>query len=215
MRATAAPTCRRRESRALHGVIQTPMAEPKKIASALGWTDDQFKLLFQSLGTDGKEATWSMGDDAPPAFVSSMHRPIWDYCKQRFAQVTNPAIDPLRESHVMSLDVYLGHNLVAGSPILDAGQAAQVESLLQPASRIDITFEAAEGVNGALAALERIRKEAERRGEVEARRGGRSATGIRIRSARLYRRCWRRPRSGRRWCARARTIRRCSSKPGR
>jgi glutamate synthase (ferredoxin) len=145
---------------ALEGVTQTPTAEPKKLASALGWTDDQFKLLFVSLGTDGKEATWSMGDDAPPAFASSMHRPIWDYCKQRFAQVTNPAIDPLRESHVMSLDVYLGHNLVAGSPILDAGQAGQVESLLQPACRIDITFEAAGGVSGAIAALDRIRKEA-------------------------------------------------------
>ena len=49
-----------------------------------------------------------MGDDAPPAFLSSARRPLWDYCKQSFAQVTNPAIDPLREAHVMSLETCLG-----------------------------------------------------------------------------------------------------------
>ena len=48
-----------------------------------------------------------MGDDAPPAFLSTLTRTLWDYCKQRFAQVTNPPIDPLRESHVMSLEVHL------------------------------------------------------------------------------------------------------------
>src|SRR6266478_4280798 len=47
----------------------------------------------------GKEADWSMGDDAPPAFLSALPRTLWDYCKQRFAQVTNPPIDPLRETH--------------------------------------------------------------------------------------------------------------------
>jgi glutamate synthase domain-containing protein 2/glutamate synthase domain-containing protein 1/glutamate synthase domain-containing protein 3 len=142
------------------GVVQTPAAEPKKMASALGWTDDQFKLLFQALGLEGKEATWSMGDDAPPAFASTMHRPIWDYCKQRFAQVTNPAIDPLRETHVMSLDVYLGHNVVVGSPILDGGQMAQIEKTLQPIRRIDLTYHVADGVAGALSALERVKREA-------------------------------------------------------
>jgi glutamate synthase domain-containing protein 1 len=81
--------------------------EPQRLAAAMGWTEDQFRLLFQPLGREGKEAVWSMGDDAPPAFLSSVKRPLWDYCKQRFAQVTNPPIDPLREVHVMSLDVYL------------------------------------------------------------------------------------------------------------
>jgi len=51
-------------------------AEPKRLAAALGWTDDQFRLVFQPLGTEGKEATWSMGDDAAPAFLSSMRRPF-------------------------------------------------------------------------------------------------------------------------------------------
>jgi glutamate synthase (ferredoxin) len=131
---------------------------PEKMAAAMGWTDDQFRLLFQPLAHDAKEAVWSMGDDAPPAYLSASRRPLWDYCKQRFAQVTNPPIDPLRESHVMSLDVYLGAELVIDSPILDAGQTAVLENLLlRPVHIVDLTFYAADGVQGAQAALERIR----------------------------------------------------------
>src|ERR1700686_3145759 len=70
-----------------------PINDPKRVAGAAGWTDDQFKILFSAL-TRGKEADWSMGDDAPPAFLSALPRTLWDYCKQRFAQVTNPPIDP-------------------------------------------------------------------------------------------------------------------------
>src|ERR1700751_5304990 len=92
--------------------VKSSVPEPKRVASALGWSDDQYRLLFESLGAHAKEASWSMGDDAPPAFLSSMRRPLWDYCKQRFAQVTNPPIDPLREGHVMSLDVHLAKGLV-------------------------------------------------------------------------------------------------------
>src|SRR5450755_4496691 len=86
--------------------VAVAVEQPKRIAAAAGWTDDQFKILFSAL-VHGKEADWSMGDDAPPAFLSTLPRTLWDYCKQRFAQVTNPPIDPLRESHVMSLDVHL------------------------------------------------------------------------------------------------------------
>src|SRR6202171_3468687 len=66
---------------------------PERMAAAAGWTEDQFKILFSAL-VQGKEADWSMGDDAPPAFLSNLPRTLWDYCKQRFAQVTNPPIDP-------------------------------------------------------------------------------------------------------------------------
>src|SRR5271156_3588560 len=135
----------------------TPFSHAKRVATAAGWTDDQFKILFSSL-THGKEADWSMGDDAPPAFLSTLSRTLWDYCKQRFAQVTNPPIDPLRESHVMSLDVYLGRDLVIDSPVLDAGQTAVLENLLlRPVHIVDLTFYAADGVQGAQAAIERIR----------------------------------------------------------
>ncbi len=141
--------------------VLAPGVEPKRAASALGWSDDQFRLLFESLGRHAKESTWSMGDDAPPAFLSSMRRPLWDYCKQRFAQVTNPPIDPLREGHVMSLDVYLTKNLVLDSPLVDRAQlAALVYRFLAPARTINFTFESAGGSAAALDAIERIRDEA-------------------------------------------------------
>jgi len=79
---------------------------PERMAAAAGWTEDQFKILFSPL-CKGTKRNWSMGDDAPPAFLSNLPRTLWDYCKQRFAQVTNPPIDSLRESHVMSLAVHL------------------------------------------------------------------------------------------------------------
>ena len=49
-----------------------------------------------------------MGEDTPLAFLADRPRVMFDYFKQRFAQVTNPPIDPLREGVVMSLDVFLG-----------------------------------------------------------------------------------------------------------
>ena len=111
--------------------VRSHTFDPKRTAAALGWSDDQFRLLFQPLGMEGKEAIWSMGDDAPPAFISSTRRPLWDYCKQRFAQVTNPPIDPLREAQVMSLDVSLGAKIVLGSPLVDAGQMAAIEKIVR------------------------------------------------------------------------------------
>ncbi|HTP45092.1 MAG TPA: glutamate synthase large subunit [Candidatus Acidoferrum sp.] len=161
----AAPNGRsrsRRCTRLKRMAVPVPLTtEPRKVAAALGWSDDQFRLLFQSLALDAKESIWSMGDDAPPAFLSAMRRPLWDYCKQRFAQVTNPPIDSLRESHVMSLDVHLGKDAVIGSPLLDQGQLAALESHLQPrVKRIDLTYEAAGGVESALAAVQCVREEA-------------------------------------------------------
>lgn len=128
--------------------------------AALGWTEDRFRLLFQPLVQEGKEAVWSMGDDAPPAFLSSHRRPLWDYCKQRFAQVTNPSIDPLRERQVMSLDVYVGQSTVLPSPLLGPAQMQALVAKHVPAHRIDLTFAASEGAEGALAALNRTSAEA-------------------------------------------------------
>src|SRR5580692_2565238 len=122
--------------------------EPKRIAAAAGWTEDQFKTLFSAL-THGKEADWSMGDDAPPAFLSTLPRTLWDYCKQRFAQVTNPPIDPLREAHVMSLDVHLKDGVTLPGPLLNAGQLAELSEFFGPVHRIDMTFSSALGVPGA------------------------------------------------------------------
>ncbi len=138
----------------------TPASAPaveqhKRVAAAAGWTEDQFKILFSAL-PHGKEADWSMGDDAPPAFLSTLPRSLWDYCKQRFAQVTNPPIDPLRESHVMSLAVHLPNGVVLPSPIIGAGQLAELSATFGPVHRIDFTFPAPMGVPGARCSITQL-----------------------------------------------------------
>src|SRR5437867_239767 len=133
----------------------TPIRDAKRVAGAAGWTEDQFKILFSAL-LSGKEADWSMGDDAPPAFLSVLPRTLWDYCKQRFAQVTNPPIDPLRETHVMSLDVHLKDGITLPSPVISAGQLSQLAVFFGPERHIDITFPAATGVSGARCAFAQL-----------------------------------------------------------
>ncbi len=139
--------------------VAPTIPDANRLMAAFGWTEDQFRMLFRPLVEQSQEPLWSMGDDAPPAFLSSLPRPLWDYCKQRFAQVTNPPIDPLRESHVMSLDVYLGENAKLDSPLLDAGQMDAVAEALAPIHCIDITFEAAGGVEAARQVLSGIRED--------------------------------------------------------
>jgi glutamate synthase domain-containing protein 2/glutamate synthase domain-containing protein 1/glutamate synthase domain-containing protein 3 len=129
--------------------------QPKRVAAAAGWTEDQFKILFSAL-PHGKEADWSMGDDAPPAFLSTLPRTLWDYCKQRFAQVTNPPIDPLRESHVMSLAVHLPHGVVLPSPIIGAGQLAELSATFGPVQNVNFTFPAQMGVSGARCSITQL-----------------------------------------------------------
>jgi glutamate synthase (NADPH/NADH) large chain/glutamate synthase (ferredoxin) len=133
--------------------LETPacrirMEEPKRLAGAAGWSDDQYKILFRPL-LNGKEADWSMGDDAPPAFLSALARPLWDYCKQRFAQVTNPPIDPLREQHVMSLEVPLGHGHFLAGPLISVAELGVLTTSLGAAKILDFSFPANEGVSGA------------------------------------------------------------------
>jgi len=136
------------------------IAEPERIAAAAGWSEDQVRYLLEPLA-EGKEAIWSMGDDAPPAFMSRLKRPIWDYCKQRFAQVTNPPIDPLREAHVMSLKTSIGPELVCDSPLLTAQQLDSLQNCASPCQVIDLTFAASgSALPAAYSALDRIRREA-------------------------------------------------------
>src|SRR5882762_6855234 len=128
--------------RKLTAAVSAPAAlvqQPKRVAGAAGWTEDQFKILFSAL-VHGKEADWSMGDDAPPAFLSSLPRTLWDYCKQRFAQVTNPPIDPLRETHVMSLDVPLKEGVTLPGPVITEAHLAQLGAILGPVQKIDFTY---------------------------------------------------------------------------
>jgi glutamate synthase domain-containing protein 2/glutamate synthase domain-containing protein 1/glutamate synthase domain-containing protein 3 len=144
-----------RQLAAAASVSAAPIEQHKRVAAAAGWTEDQFKILFSAL-PHGKEADWSMGDDAPPAFLSALPRSLWDYCKQRFAQVTNPPIDPLRESHVMSLAVHLPNGVVLPSPILGAGQLAELSATFAPVHRINFTFPAPNGVSGARCSITQL-----------------------------------------------------------
>ena len=136
-----------------------PRPDRNRAMAAFGWTEDQFRMLFQPLVEGGQEALWSMGDDAPPALISSLRRPLWDYCKQRFAQVTNPPIDPLRENHVMSLDVYLDPGVKLCSPLLDAGQVNVLSQKLAPVCTLDFTFEVTRRLEGARTALNALREQ--------------------------------------------------------
>ncbi len=75
---------------------------------AFGWTQEDLRDVVTPMAAEGQDQKWSMGDDAPIAVLSSMPRPLYTYFRQRFAQVTNPPIDPLLEGLVMSLNTYLG-----------------------------------------------------------------------------------------------------------
>jgi glutamate synthase (ferredoxin) len=85
---------------------------------AFGYTTEDVEMVIVPMAQDGKEATFCMGDDIPLAVLSEKPHLLYDYFKQRFAQVTNPPIDPLRESLVMSLKVELGErgNLLDPKP---------------------------------------------------------------------------------------------------
>ncbi len=105
-----------------------------------GYTREDVRMILQPMAKDGKDAVWSMGDDTPLAFLAKAPRPVYAYFRQRFAQVTNPAIDPLREACVVSLHTRLGPwshmldktaplpGIAVPSPFLSLGQ---VETLRQ------------------------------------------------------------------------------------
>jgi glutamate synthase (ferredoxin) len=79
-----------------------------RLQAAFGYTHEELIVIVRPMADEGKEPTGSMGDDAPLAVMSPRPRPLFHYFKQRFAQVTNPPIDPLRETFVMSLTIRLG-----------------------------------------------------------------------------------------------------------
>src|SRR5580698_10272101 len=84
---------------------------PVALAAAqrgFGYTREDVKMILQPMAVEGKDAVWSMGDDTPLAFLARSPRPVYAYFRQRFAQVTNPPIDSLRESCVVSLHTRLG-----------------------------------------------------------------------------------------------------------
>lgn len=149
--------------------------DPKLLA--FGYTIEQLNMLMLPMVQEGHEALGSMGNDAALACVSNAPRLVFDYFRQLFAQVTNPPIDPIRESIVMSLETMVGregnllemradqsHRLQLKSPVLtieemNALKLLKVSHSDWPAVTIDITFDKTEGLPGYRNALNRVRQE--------------------------------------------------------
>jgi glutamate synthase (ferredoxin) len=94
-----------------------------------GYTREEIKQVITPMAAEGKEPTGSMGDDTPLSVLTDHQRLLYAYFRQRFAQVTNPAIDSIRELIVMSLDTYVGkrHSILEERP-----EAARLVHLRSP-----------------------------------------------------------------------------------
>ena len=99
-----------------------------RLQTAMGFTAEDFDLIIEDMAALGKEPTYCMGDDIPLAVLSDKPHLLYDYFKQRFAQVTNPPIDPLREKLVMSLEMHLGERRPALKPQPEAASVIHLET---------------------------------------------------------------------------------------
>jgi hypothetical protein len=101
------------------GLERAPMdfSQTNRKLNMFGFSSEALEMLVLPMAVGGKEALGSMGNDAALAVLSEKPRPVSDYFKQLFAQVTNPPIDPIREEIVMSLVCPVGPegNLLSGS----------------------------------------------------------------------------------------------------
>ena len=109
----------------LRGLFSTPRPEPVPAADlyarlrAFGYTREELSMVMAEMAIQGQEPVGSMGNDTPLAVLSDQPKPLFNYFKQLFAQVTNPPIDPYREGLVMSLMSYTGKqaNLLEETPL--------------------------------------------------------------------------------------------------
>lgn len=122
----------------LEAAAETPppfeTAELNRLQHGFGYTREDVRMILAPMIADGKDAVWSMGDDTPLAPLARAPRPVYAYFRQRFAQVTNPPIDSLREARVVQLHTRLGPwphcldkkaplpGLSLSSPFLSLGQ---------------------------------------------------------------------------------------------
>lgn len=146
------------------------VADLNRQQTAFGYSREELITSLAAMAVSGEEAVSSMGDDTPLAVLSHKARPLFDYFKQQFAQVTNPPIDPLREDMVMSLTIYLGAkgNLAAPpsssallvrleSPILTSVELSQLKRLPALKTRtLSTLFPVATGVAGMQMALSEL-----------------------------------------------------------
>lgn len=136
---------------------------------AFGYTAEDIDMIVEPMIADGKEPTFCMGDDIPLAVLSDKPRLLYDYFKQRFAQVTNPPIDPLRESLVMSLRVQLGERgnileakpeyarlLKLESPVLNEVELEAVKASEISTIELSTLFEIASGPAGLASAVHQL-----------------------------------------------------------
>src|SRR2546421_1059664 len=97
-----------------------PTPEPERVARqvAFGWSFEDLRYVLEPMGSAGHDAVGSMGDDTPIPPLARIPPGLYAYLRQRFAQVTNPAIDPLRETLVMTLRMHIGRrgSLLADRP---------------------------------------------------------------------------------------------------
>jgi glutamate synthase (NADPH/NADH) large chain len=140
---------------------------------AFGYTDEDLRLLVAPMAETGKEPTGSMGTDTPLAVLSDHAPNLFNYFHQLFAQVTNPPIDPIRESLVMTVATSLGpdgntfeetpeqcHRLRLPGPILNNAQLAKVVSVgddgVFEAQRLSLCYGIGAGDDALADALERL-----------------------------------------------------------
>ena len=99
-----------------------------QIQTAFGFSSEDFDLIINSMASVGKEPTFCMGDDIPLAILSDKPHLLYNYFKQRFAQVTNPPIDPLREKLVTTLEMHLGKRQSPLKPMSDGSSLIHINS---------------------------------------------------------------------------------------
>lgn len=143
--------------------------------STFGWGLEDIGMQIQDMAGAAKETTYSMGDDAPLAVLSERPHTPYNYFKQRFAQVTNPPIDPLREGVVMSLAMTLGKKesiykvsekgarlIHLESPVLNGAEMDRIASYAKPEnggfkqSTISTRYSIEDGPSGIRAAIDAL-----------------------------------------------------------
>ncbi|MBX6373453.1 MAG: glutamate synthase large subunit [Acetobacteraceae bacterium] len=142
---------------------------------AVGYTLEELEAILHPMVEEANEPVGSMGDDTPIAVLSGQYRGLHHYFRQTFSQVTNPPIDSLRETRVMTLRTRLGNlgnildedptqcdMLMLDSPVLSSAEFAAMRAYMgETACVVDCTFPVEEGEQGLRRAIDRIRHEAE------------------------------------------------------
>jgi len=125
-----------------NGALNNNSCEPLRLLKAFGYTREDLKTIVKPMAEDAQEPIGSMGNDTPLAVLSLKPQLLFNYFRQLFAQVTNPAIDPIREEIVTSLETYLGpeknildegpghcHKLLVKDPVLNNLQLAKIRNI--------------------------------------------------------------------------------------